>query len=276
MAPPRTLRSAAAATERRIPAGTPVVAGTTDGCAAQLGAGALDVGSWNSVLGTTLILKGVAPAPLRDPAGVVYSHRGPNGTWLPGGASSSGAGAITRDFPGADLDRLNLAAAAHEPAGAVCYPLVATGERFPFVAPQANGFTSGTPADDADRFAAILQGVAYVERLCFDYLHLLGAPLDGALIFTGGATRSRYWTQLRADVLGRTVTVPANAEPALGMAILAASVERDPVDVAAGMVRIREHIDPRDGSTDRFIGGYLHLIDSTPDPGSPPSPAAAF
>lgn len=32
---------------------------TTDGCAAQLGAGVLNVGSWSSVLGTTLVLKGV-------------------------------------------------------------------------------------------------------------------------------------------------------------------------------------------------------------------------
>ena len=29
----------------------------TDGCGAQIGAGALGVGSWNSVLGTTLVLK---------------------------------------------------------------------------------------------------------------------------------------------------------------------------------------------------------------------------
>ena len=42
-----------------IPAGTPIIAGMTDGCAAQIGAGALEVGSWNSVLGTTLVLKGV-------------------------------------------------------------------------------------------------------------------------------------------------------------------------------------------------------------------------
>src|SRR3954453_22833912 len=34
-----------------LPTGTPVISGMTDGCAAQLGAGALRVGSWNSVLG---------------------------------------------------------------------------------------------------------------------------------------------------------------------------------------------------------------------------------
>ena len=83
-----------------IPAGTPIIAGMTDGCAAQIGAGALEVGSWNSVLGTTLVLKGVTRELLRDPAGVVYSHRSPDGNWLPGGASSSGAAVLAKHFPG--------------------------------------------------------------------------------------------------------------------------------------------------------------------------------
>ena len=170
--------------------GTPVVAGTTDGCAAQLGAGVLRPGSWNSVLGTTLVLKGVSRELVHDPSGAVYSHKAPNGDWLPGGASSTGAGAISRDFPDADLDELNRQATAYEPSGALTYPLVSTGERFPFVAPQAQGFRLGSPTDDGDRFAGVLQGVAFVERLCFDHLDLLGAPLDGDLVLTGGATRS--------------------------------------------------------------------------------------
>ncbi|MGB8166375.1 MAG: FGGY family carbohydrate kinase, partial [Chthoniobacteraceae bacterium] len=64
---------AAAAALTGIPAGTPVFAGMTDGCAAQIGAGALTPGSWNSVLGTTLVLKGVTPVLIKDPNGVVYS-----------------------------------------------------------------------------------------------------------------------------------------------------------------------------------------------------------
>src|SRR4029079_6142435 len=91
---------AAAAAETSIPEGTPIFAGMTDGCSAQLGAGAVRVGSWNSVLGTTLVLKGVAPELLKDPLGVVYSHRSPDGHWLPGGASSVGAGVLAQQFPG--------------------------------------------------------------------------------------------------------------------------------------------------------------------------------
>ncbi|MEV2268744.1 FGGY-family carbohydrate kinase [Nonomuraea africana] len=252
---------AAAAELTRLPEGTPVIAGATDGCAAQLGAGALTPGSWNSVLGTTLVIKGVTRDLVRDPLGAVYSHRAPDGGWLPGGASSTGSGAIARDFPGRDLDELTAVAAGREPARPLAYPLVSAGERFPFVAPQARGFLLGEVADEAEHFAALLQGVAFVERLCFDYLDLLGAPVDGALTMTGGATRSAYWTQLRADVLGRQVTLPENAEPALGMAVLAASPGRRVADVAAEMVRVGDTIDPRPGSADRFDDAYLRLVD---------------
>ena len=75
--------------------GTPVLAGMTDGCAAQLGAGAVRPGDWNAVLGTTLVLKGVTDHLLHDPTGTVYCHRGPQaGWWLPGGASSTGAAVL--------------------------------------------------------------------------------------------------------------------------------------------------------------------------------------
>ncbi|MFG2058456.1 FGGY-family carbohydrate kinase [Micromonospora sp. NPDC048930] len=253
---------AAAADETGLPAGTPVHAGMTDGCAAQLASGALRPGSWNSVLGTTLVLKGVADRPLRDPTGAVYSHRGPGGTWLPGGASSTGAGVIARDYPPADLPALTRAAGSYEPAAPVCYPLLSAGERFPFVAPQARGFVVGTPRDEAERFAAVLQGVAYLERLCFDHLDLLGAPLHGEVVLAGGATRNSYWNQLRADILDRPVLLPDDVEPALGMAILAAAADRDLTATAATMVRIRTVIEPRPGAPERFLPGYLRLVDT--------------
>ncbi|MDO9377630.1 MAG: FGGY family carbohydrate kinase [Nocardioidaceae bacterium] len=265
---------AAGAAATGIPAGTPVVAGTTDGCASQLGAGVVDVGSWNSVLGTTLVLKGVTERPVVDPAGVVYSHRGPAGRWLPGGASSSGAGVVPSMFPGADLDALTRGAREHEPSGALTYPLVSEGERFPFVAPGARAFTVGSSGDDADRFASVLQGVAHVERLCYDYLDLLGAPLHGDVVLTGGASGNAYWCQLRADVLGREVRVPDDATPALGMAVLAAAGEGDPAPVAAAMTGTSRTYEPRQ-TRDRLLEGYVALVDQLERRGWLAEPVAA-
>lgn len=251
---------APAAEATGIPAGTPVIAGATDGCAAQLGTGRLTAGSWNSVLGTTLVLKGVTDDLVHDPFGVVYSHKAPDGRWLPGGASSTGAGAIARGFPGRDLADLDRRAAAREPATALTYPLVPEGERFPFLAPDARGFRLGGTGDEADDFAAVLQGVGYLERLCFDHLDLLGAPTGGDLTLTGGAARSDYWCQLRADILGRPVVLPRQAEPALGAAVLAAAPGRDVAEAAGRMVAVRTVIDPRPDRAGVFDAPYLRLV----------------
>ncbi|WP_416961174.1 FGGY-family carbohydrate kinase [Streptomyces sp. Agncl-13] len=266
-------RTAAEATG--IPAGTPVIAGMTDGCAAQIASGALRPGAWNSVLGTTLVLKGASASPVRDDAGVVYNHRAPDGSWLPGGASSVGAGALP---PTADPAKMDGRAAAYEPSGAVTYPLASSGgERFPFFAPEATAFTLGTPASEADGWAAVLQGVAFTERLCLDYLHHLGAPIDGPLTFTGGAARSAYWNQLRTDILGRPARVPEQIEPALGMAVLAAygtGAAASLVDAADRMVRIRTVLEPRASHTARFTEPYARLVDELEARGWLPTPLA--
>ncbi|MFF2325698.1 MULTISPECIES: FGGY-family carbohydrate kinase [unclassified Streptomyces] len=267
-----------AAAETGIPAGTLLVAGMTDGCAAQIASGALTVGSWNSVLGTTLVLKGVTASPVVDRAGVVYNHRAPDGSRLPGGASGVGAGALAAAFPGVDPARMDALARAYEPARVVAYPLVATGERFPFVAPRATGFLLGEPADDAEHWAALLTGVGLVERLCLDYLDLLGAPLHGPVTFTGGAVRSGYWSRLRADILGRTVYIPQYSEPALGMAVLAAYGARATAtlhEAASRMVRLRHVLRPDPARTARYSEPYLTLVDELERRGWLPAPVAA-
>ncbi len=249
-----------AARQTGIPVGTAVIAGMTDSCAAQIAAGALGQGSWNSALGTTLALKGASPELVRDPNGTLYCHRSPDGGWLPGGASSTGAGILSERFPGRDLDDLGRRAAAHEEASVLAYPLAATGERFPFEAPEAEGFMLGRPAEEAEHFAALLQGMAFVERLCFDYVNMLGAPSDGELTLTGGSTRGRYFCQLRADVLGRPVRLLECDESAVGMAVLAASGDAPVADTAAEMVRVREVIEPRAGRTECFLEPYVRLV----------------
>jgi sugar (pentulose or hexulose) kinase len=251
-----------AAIQTGLPAGIPVMAGMTDGCAAQIGSGVTRVGDWNSVLGTTLVLKGVTSDLIHDPLGVVYSHRSPDNTWLPGGASSSGAGILTTRFSGHNLDTLNEQARQRGIVDIIAYPLNGRGERFPFVAPHAESFILGKPSDDIDIYAALLQGVAFVERLCFDYLALLGAPVDGEVRITGGGTRSPYWNQLRANVLARPLSLPASPEPALGMAILAASHGRRLASTAESIVRIRERIVPEGEQTQRLAQLYIRFVDA--------------
>lgn len=263
----------AAAEERTgLPAGTPVVAGMTDGCAAQLAAGALEVGEWNSVLGTTLALKGVSTRLPHDPTGAVYSHRAPHGDlWLPGGASSTGAGALRALFPSVDLDALTVAASRVEDVP-LCYPLVGHGERFPFVATEARGFLGAGPlavnGDPARVFAAVCTGVAHVERLSFELLAAAGADVGGPVTFTGGGARNEWWNQLRCDMLGVPVRLPANPEPALGMAVLAAGARTGDIPAAARrLVRVRTTLEPDLARHDDLTPSYHAFVAALTDRG---------
>jgi D-ribulokinase len=252
---------AAAAEVTGLAVGTPVLAGMTDGCASQIASGTLRPGQWNCALGTTFVLKGVSKELLRDSAGAVYSHANPDGGWLPGGASNSGAGVLVSEFPSADLGAMDRAAAARGPTQVVRYPLATRGERFPFVRPDAEPFELGQPRTDVEAFSAILQGVAFVERLSLAYVKALGARVDGTLAFTGGATRSAWWTQLRADVLGRAARLPRYPESAVGMAIVAAAGSGSVADTADRMVRVDRVVEPRSECTDRYLPMYWRMLD---------------
>lgn len=254
--------SSEAAAHTGLPADTPIYAGMTDGCAAQLGAGVVSTGDWNCVLGTTLVMKGVSDQIVADSSGAVYSHRAPDGRWLPGGASSSGAGAIARELPNRDLDSLALEAQRYEPSAVLTYPLAGRrGERFPFVAPDAEPFQVGQPSDDADQYASLTQGIAFVERLCFDHLDRLGAPIQGRKVLSGGAAKSAYFSQLRADVLGQPVTLTEHNEGGIGMAVLAAASEAGLKQAASTMVRETRVLEPRTSVHARFHEPYLRFVD---------------
>ena len=250
---------AAAATG--LPAGMPVVGGMTDGCAAQIAGGAIEPGQWLSVLGTTFVVKGVTRELLRDPAGRIYSHRHPERAWLPGAASSTGGEVLARSFAGADLAALDARAAALTPSGAICYPLERVGERFPFAHPAARGFLLGAEAGSEKHYTASLEGVAYLERLAYDTLAELGAPIEGPIRVAGGGARSRAWLQIRADVLGRPLAVPEQTEAAFGAAVLAASASLYPGLAAAAraMVHSREVVHPRPDAV-RYAPHYARFV----------------
>ncbi len=241
---------------------TVVVAGSTDGTASQLASGAVAPGDWNSTLGTTLVLKGVSTNLLRDPLGRVYCHRHPDGYWLPGGASSTGADCLAQRFPTERLPELNEAALRHSPTDLVVYPLVRRGERLPFSKPEATGFVLGETSNEAIYFAAHLEGLAYVERLAYEVMQSLGATVGDTLYVAGGGTRSAAGLQIRADVLGKRLRVPEIPEGAMGAAILAGRGCAYPsvVDAAMRMVHYVELVEPRTSYRAAYEERYQRFV----------------
>jgi sugar (pentulose or hexulose) kinase len=204
-----------------LPRTIQIVAGMTDGCAAQIASGAVQVGDWNTTIGTTLVVKGVTTQEINDPHGRLYCHRHPEGYWMPGGASNTGADWVTRDF-GSDLSELTKQAAKLVPTKHLAWPLKQQGERFPFIAPQATGFhpVGLTPAE---LFAASLEGVAYIERYAFEVIEQLSGESVSAVYTAGGGSNSDVWLQIRSNVLQLPVYKMKHVTGAVGAAIIAAS-----------------------------------------------------
>ncbi|MGA2072435.1 MAG: FGGY-family carbohydrate kinase [Terriglobia bacterium] len=218
------LVSSRAANETSLPARTPVLAGATDGMASVVASGASACGDANTTLGTTLVWKVLHDG---KPAahGGVYLHLHPGGLWVPGAASNTGLGSIRRPeaLPGnspAELDRL---AARYFPTPVVCYMLPGEGERFPFAHPKAMSFVEGRPRDAAESYAAQLQSIAFVERWGYEILASCGVKVGERIFSTGAAAKSPVLSQLRANVLGKTVVLPRYPTAAFGAAILAAT-----------------------------------------------------
>lgn len=260
----------AAATATGLPAGCDVRLGMTDACAAQIGAGADRPGRFVSVLGTTLAVKGASDDRIDDPASGVYSHRHPDGWWLPGGASNTGAGPLAARFSKEELADLDRQAGAHGPASTACYPLTRTGERFPFVASDAQGFWTAPAASSVDEYRAVLEGVAFVERLGYERLGRLGAALAGPLRSAGGGSRSDVWTAIRATVLGVAIARPATANTSFGACILAAAGTLHPSLDAATDAMVDDthaHVDPVAGEGDRLEESYRRFADAVAERG---------
>lgn len=251
-----------AAEETGLPQRTVVVAGMTDSCAAQMAGGAVEPGQWMSVLGTTLAIKGVTTDLLRDPAGRIYSHRHPTGIWMPGGASNTGGEVLARQFADEDLSQLDEYAAHLTPTALLCYPLERTGERFPFAHPSACSFLIGDASSRVHYYTACLEGVGYIERMAYDVLSQIGAPMSGAIRATGGGARSQVWLQIRANILNRPLEVPEQTEAAFGAAVLAAGACAYPDSIAATrvMVRVREYVEPDSMQVEQYAAHYARFV----------------
>jgi xylulokinase len=206
-----------------LPVGLTVLAGATDGVAAAVAAGVRKTGDYNTTLGTTLVFKGVAERLVRDPQGLIYSHKLPGGKWLPGAASNTGSSWIRAWFGATPPAELDHAARGFLPGRIVGYPLVGCGERFPFQHADAERFLQPEPVDANEAFAGFLVGTALVERLAYEVLDSACGTTGGAVYSTGGGSASDVWMQCRADVTQRVLHRPAVAESAFGSAILAAA-----------------------------------------------------
>jgi len=211
-----------------LPEGIPVAVGTGDDFSNPLGAGLTAPGRVACALGTAEVVGALHPEPLIDERALVETHAYAGGHyflenpgWLSGGALTWFAG--LHGLPNAQaIDRL----AEPVPCGAedVLFLPALSGAMAPEWHAAARGAFYGlSAAHGVEHLArAVLEGCAFAMRDVIERLGELGVACRSILLLGGGA-RSRLWGQIRADIAGLPVEVPANTNTSpAGAALLAA------------------------------------------------------
>lgn len=207
--------------------GTPVVAGGLDAACGTLGAGVYQVGQTQEQGGQAGGMSIVVDTALAHPKLILSPHVVP-GTYLLQGGTVGGGGTLKwfkQEFGAGDsFDDLTQQAATVEAGsdGVIFLPYMA-GERSPIWDPDAKGVYYGLSFDKtrAHMIRATLEGVAYALEDNLRVAATTGAKVD-ELIAMGGASNSVLWTQIKADVTGKTIRVPSSdTATTLGAVILA-------------------------------------------------------
>ncbi|WP_239739865.1 FGGY-family carbohydrate kinase [Mammaliicoccus sp. P-M59] len=224
-----------------------IVAGLTDGCASQFASGAIGLNQWSSTIGTTLVLKGVTKKIISDK--IFYSHRHPEGYYMPGGASNIGGDWISKWYRNDELDNLNSYAQEFYPSNDFIYPLLINGERFPFYNSEAK-LIDNKNLNKEQKFLAGLEAVGYIEKMAFEKIEKLTGSKIEKIYVAGGSTKSKAWLQIRSSILNKQILITKNPNAAFGAVLIAASktIYNSLSETFENMVEIKEVIKPDESS----------------------------
>lgn len=220
--------------------GTIVVGGAGDNAAAAVGTGVVEDGKAFTTIGTSGVVFAHTTSISIDPKGRVHTCCAavPDSWHIMG--VTQGAGLSLKWFRDnfceaeketaklMDVDEYYLMdkEAENVPIGAnrLLYLPYLMGERTPHLDPDARGVLFGLSAihTKKDMLRAIMEGVAYSLRDCFEICREMGISIKDMMACGGGGT-SPLWRQMLADLYQCPVKTSASKEgPALGAAILAA------------------------------------------------------
>ena len=234
-----------------LPEGIPVVAGGLDAACGALGAGVINSGETQEQGGQAGGMSICLDHALSHKKLILSAHVVP-GRWLLQGGTTGGGGTLKwfRQEFGQDcsFDELTREAEA-VPAGAegVVFLPYMSGERSPIWDPDAKGVFYGLSFDKTrgHLIRAVLEGVAFSLEHNIRTAKEARAEV-GVMNAMGGASNSRLWTQIKADVTGKKIRVlSSDTATTLGAAILAGvgcGVYRDYEEAVQKTVVItREH-----------------------------------
>ncbi len=208
--------------------GTKVIAGSTDTVMEIYANGAVHTGQMTVKLATAGRICPVTDRALDNRRLVNYQHIIP-GLWYPGTGTKSCASSYRwyRDVFGkaeeGAYERMNRAAAEIPPlSGGLYFHPYLQGELTPYFDASLRGsFTGIRSFHTRGHFTrALLEGVAYSLKDCYQVIEREGLDISQAVIIGGGA-KSALWRQIVSDVLGIEMIKTKNNDSSLGSAMLA-------------------------------------------------------
>ena len=260
--------TAEAAAFTGLPAGTPVICGSSDSAVEDYGAGAVEPGDLIIKLATAGNVNSMTAEAHPHPKTLTYGHIVPGMfysvsatnaaalcmRWLRDtfyGERGTGNGEQgTGNREPKNLYSLIDAEASASPVGAngVMFHPYLQGERCPYW--DANlraSFTGVSISSTRGDFArALMEGVAFSLRDCYRTLEEMKLPVKRIFLIGGGA-RSAIWSEIVANVFNCAVAVPSPGDASFGAALLAGvgiGVFADVKDAVAKCLHIDRTVEP--------------------------------
>lgn len=259
-----------AAVQTGLREGTPVAAGGLDAACGTLGAGVVKPGQTQEQGGQAGGMSIAIDAYAADERLILGCHVVP-GMWLLQGGTTGGGGALKwlRETCCPDLSFAQMSELAETVSpgsdGVIFLPYMA-GERSPIWNPDAKGVFFGLDYSKGrgHMIRAVMEGVAYALRHNLETAEAAGASI-GALRAMGGSANSQVWTQLKADITGHVIEVPASdTATTLGAAILAGvgtGVYASFEEAAQRTVKVQRVYKPALKNKEIYDAGYARYLE---------------
>ncbi|RLB05795.1 MAG: hypothetical protein DRG83_01770 [Deltaproteobacteria bacterium] len=229
------------AVQLQLPLGIPLVIGGGDQQCAALGSGMIESGQSLISLGTATAVMAAVDEPVGDPNHIIpcVCHVAPDQWEMEGHTQASGiilqrfrdefaaAEVAVARYLGRDPYALLSEEASHSPAGASGLLFIPTlnGSTAPIDYPYSSGVLIGLRPSHtrADIVRAIMEGICLENRWILEHMQNSGIIIKTTYI-TGGASKSRFWNQLHADILQCPISRVGTSNAALVGAAICAGI----------------------------------------------------
>ena len=249
-----------------LPQTVTVCAGAGDNAAAAVGCGVIDEGTCNISLGTSGTVFIPSSKFNIDPNNALHSFVHANNEWHQMGCILSAASCnkwwmdilkaedYIADQSGIE-DRLGT--------NHIYYLPYLMGERSPHNDTNARSAFVGMSMEStrADMTQAVLEGVSFAIRDCFESARKQGINISSSMLCGGGA-KSPLWREMLANILNIPLSIPQTEQgPAYGAAMLAAVSSGRFVNVrecADSWVKVKETVVPDAVIAEKYELTYQH------------------